>query len=320
MPRAGAGAPATLARTAPALGPRRAPGPGPVVAAIVPRAPIHPGCAAGAVRVAGQAAALADVFGHVSPDRRACWADGRPDGLRCTPRGLRLLARALVDAARAADLFPLLPTERLDEMDARLTPGQVPFYAWSIPFSDAYLYAHDRHGKAGPLERLLHALAMTPYIGVDEASADLEIAPSGPDDPLLPLLDLLEQGQEEAARASDLLRGAEAGRLFAWVGDPAPLIPDALAYMVRETGNEFLDWDESMWDNVQLYAEEDPYAWDEDIVDGYSALWRHTRVGLGEMGRLWAALADPRAVPRLARAIRQAAAGVRAGVAGGGAP
>lgn len=316
MPRAVAIAPATLSRTAPALGPRRAPGPGPVVAAIVLRAPIHPGCVADAVRVAGQAAALADVFDHVSPDRRAL-VDGRPEGLRCTPRGLRLLARALVDAARAADLFPLLPTERLDEMDAGLAPGQVPFYAWSIPFSDAYLYAHDRHGKAGPLERLLHALALAPYVGLDEARADLDSAPSGPDDPLLPLLDLLGQGQgqEEATRASDLLRGAETARLFAWVGDPAPLIPAALAYMARETGDEFLDWDEGHWDNVQLDAEEDPYAWDADIVDAYSAHWRDTRAALEEMGRLWAALDDPCEIPRLARAIRQATVG-----AGGGAP
>jgi len=311
-PRGGAIAPATLSRTIPTIGRSGAPGPGDVVAAIVPRAPLHPRFAAGAVRAAGQAAALTDVFGRVFPDQWARWTSGWSEGLRCMPDGLRLLARALVDAARAADLFPLLPTERLDEMDARLEPGQVPFYACSIPFSDAYLYAHDRRGKAGPLERLLYALALTPYVGVTEASADLDSAPSSPDDPLLPLVDLLGQDQEVAAGASDLLRGAEAARLFAWVGDPAPLIPTALAYMAQETGDAFLDWDEDAWDNAQLDAAEDPYAWDADIVDAYSAHWRHTRATLEEMGRLWAGLADPREIPRLARAIRQATMGAGA--------
>ena len=149
-----------------------------------------------------------------------------------------------------------------------------------------------------------------------EASADLDSAPSGPDDPLLPLFDLLEHGQEVAAGASDLLCGAEAARLFAWVGDPAPLIPTALAYMAQETGDEFLDWDEDAWDNGQLDAAEDPCAWDADIVDAYSAHWRHTRATLKEMGRLWAALADPRESPRLARAIRQAIMGAGAGGTG----
>lgn len=202
-----------------------------VVAAITPRRPSDPTATASALAAAGQVATLVDVLSHAFPLK--C-VDRWPDDIRCTPGLTRLLARALVEQARAADLFPLLPPEQLDEMDAQVAPGHLPSYVWSIPFSDAYRYAVYRQGGAGPLERVLYTLATAPYVGVAEASADMNVAPSGPDDPLLPLLHLLTHGHAAVARAVESLHSATAARLFTWLGDPCPSISALLTYMVGE--------------------------------------------------------------------------------------
>lgn len=277
-------------------------GPAVVARLLAPRRSGEPYLATAVLHAVTAAAALAQVYAAHFP---AGWVRFQAQPHTHGVRLARHLGRAVVAEARAADLFPLLPAARLDAMERELACDELPFYVWSIPFGDDYLYRAQRGAVAGRLERLLHVLALLPYVGRAAAleQAGLDPVPTGPNDALAPLLALLAGEEEQAITVASRLTTRDAERLYAWYGSPCLLLPTLIAYMQQETGNPFLDWEEETLDDYQQAAEANPFAWEVETVATFAALFNEARQTLARLQPLWAALADAGESQRLADAI-----------------
>lgn len=286
-------------------GPHRATPAGPAAARalLAPWQPPDPRRSTDALRAAALAGALGEVYETFFPEGWTRFQAGpRLHGVRLARR----LGRAVADEVRAAGLFPLLPAWRLDELDRRLDDDtEIPCYVWSIPFGDDCLYRVRRADAAGRLERILHALVLAASLGGADALAVAGLDPMPPavDEPLAPLLAVLREDGGCAAEGATRLVSRDAERLYAWYGEPCPLIPALVADMQGDTGDPFRDWDEDDWDQHRRYAEGDPLAWDTETVAQLADLFRETRAALTALEPLLAALADPVETERLGGAI-----------------
>lgn len=264
----------------------------------------------------------------------AAWAGDDPALAVSGPHGTpdRGLVRRLIARMARADLFPLLDDEgELDEQDVWADEEEsgaegVPRYVVSIPVWGGWDYCWEARGlQAGPAEALLYSIAGVAEYDDDryEAAALVEgwlrgEQDAGPGevgrDPALwsrleQLLGRAARRDERRARAQgevaaqgDERVGADAAAVwhdvagaFARAGEPWANVPRLARYMSRQTGNYWLDTDDTAW----AEGGADDQEWSLCNVYGFAREWARARVLHDQIDAALAALAAPGGLPRL---------------------